>query len=51
MVQLVAVNIVLGATSDLNSEVIGGDLKVGDVIVLNPPTNLLSGGSMFMMGN
>jgi HlyD family secretion protein len=49
--ELVAVNIVLGATSDLNSEVIGGDLKAGDVIVLNPPSNFLSGGSMFMMGN
>jgi HlyD family secretion protein len=49
--KLIAVNIVLGATSDLNSEVIGGDLKVGDVIVLNPPAVFSSGGSMFMMGN
>jgi HlyD family secretion protein len=32
-----AVEIRLGATSDINSEVVGGDLKVGDLIVLNPP--------------
>lgn len=49
--QLLAVNIVLGATSDLNSEVIGGDLKAGDVIVLNPPSLFSGAGSMFMMGN
>jgi HlyD family secretion protein len=49
--QLKAVNIELGATSDLNSEVVGGDLKVGDVIVLNPPAVFSSGGPMFMMGN
>jgi HlyD family secretion protein len=48
--QLVTVNIELGAMSDLNSEVIGGDLRAGDVIVLNPPT-LFTSGSMFMMGN
>jgi HlyD family secretion protein len=47
---LVAVNIELGATSDLNSEVIGGDLKPGDVIVLNPPA-VFSGNSAFMMEN
>jgi HlyD family secretion protein len=32
------VKIRLGATSDTFSEVINGDLKVGDLIVLNPPT-------------
>ncbi len=31
------VEITLGATSDTVSEVIGGDLLVGDVIILNPP--------------
>jgi len=36
----VEVNITLGATSDLVSEVIAGDLKVGDTIVLNPPVAL-----------
>lgn len=34
---LEAVKIVLGASSDTNSEVVGGDLKEGDLIVLNPP--------------
>jgi HlyD family secretion protein len=32
------INITLGATSDTESEVKEGDLKVGDPIVLNPPT-------------
>ncbi|MEJ5225766.1 MAG: efflux RND transporter periplasmic adaptor subunit, partial [Anaerolineales bacterium] len=32
------VTIILGASSDLNSQVTGGDLKEGDLIVLNPPT-------------
>lgn len=27
----------LGATADANSQVVGGDLKVGDQIILNPP--------------
>lgn len=31
------VKVQLGATSDTESEVIGGDLKIGDIIVLNPP--------------
>ena len=34
---LIAVEVRLGATSDTASEVVGGDLKEGDVIVLNPP--------------
>ncbi len=33
-----AVDIQLGATSDLNSEVIGGSLKEGDLVILNPPS-------------
>lgn len=32
------VQIEIGAVSDSNSEVTGGDLKEGDVLVLNPPT-------------
>jgi HlyD family secretion protein len=36
--QLVTVNITLGATSDVASEVVAGDLQQGDAIVLNPPT-------------
>jgi HlyD family secretion protein len=31
------VAVTLGSSSDTDSEVVGGDLKVGDVIVLNPP--------------
>jgi HlyD family secretion protein len=35
--EAVPVKIELGASSDLYSEVTGGDLKVGDLIILNPP--------------
>jgi hypothetical protein len=31
------VDIELGASSDTESEVLEGDLQVGDLIVLNPP--------------
>lgn len=31
------VEITLGASSDTDSEVVGGELKAGDVVVLNPP--------------
>jgi HlyD family secretion protein len=31
------VKIRLGSTSDSDSEVVGGDLKIGDLIILNPP--------------
>jgi HlyD family secretion protein len=34
----VSVEIRLGATSDSNSEVVGGNLKDGDLIILNPPS-------------
>ncbi len=34
----VAVEIRLGATSDSNSEVAGGDLKENDLVILNPPS-------------
>lgn len=33
----VAVEITLGASSDSDSEVVSGDLQVGDLVVLNPP--------------
>ncbi len=36
--QLEPVTVVLGASSDLYSQVVDGDLRVGDEIVLNPPT-------------
>jgi HlyD family secretion protein len=35
---LQAVEITLGASSETVSEVIDGDLQVGDMVVLNPPT-------------
>ena len=44
-----AVNVTIGAISDLQSEVVDG-LKVGDVIVLNPPSDLLSGSNRGMGG-
>lgn len=40
------VQIQIGATSDFQSEVIGGDIKVGDTIVLNPPTEFPMGPGM-----
>jgi HlyD family secretion protein len=39
-----AVEVRLGATSDTNSEVVGGDLKEGDLIILNPPSNTFGPG-------
>jgi HlyD family secretion protein len=36
------VKITLGASSDTVSEVVGGDLKVGDLIILNPPSALFN---------
>ncbi len=36
------VKITLGANSDTMSEVVGGDLKAGDLIILNPPATFLS---------
>ena len=39
-----AVPIVLGASSDLVSEVAGGDLQAGDLIILNPPAESFFGG-------
>ncbi len=44
--QLVPVQVTLGASSDLYSEVIEGDLTAGDTLVLNPPSMLLQGGPM-----
>lgn len=39
-----SIPIELGASSDLFSEVIGGDLAEGDLIILNPPMNFDPGG-------
>jgi len=37
------VNITLGASSDTSSQVIDGDLKPGDKIILNPPSTFING--------
>jgi len=37
--QAVPVNIRLGASANDNSQVVGGNLKTGDLIILNPPAN------------
>jgi HlyD family secretion protein len=42
--ELMPVTVILGASSDLYSEVVGGDLKEGDLIVLNPPTEFQQNG-------
>ena len=44
--------VVLGATSDLYSEVLEGDVNVGDVIILNPPSFVFDTGEphVFMGG-
>jgi len=41
---LETVEIELGASSDLYSEVIGGELQEGDLIVLNPPSSFFENG-------
>jgi len=41
--QLEKVDIELGASSDLYSEVVSGSLKEGDNVVLNPPSEFMTG--------
>ena len=51
--QLQEVEVTLGASSDTHSQVIDGNLQVGDEIVLNPPQDFFGtngGGSPFGMG-
>jgi HlyD family secretion protein len=43
--QQVEIKITLGASSDTVSEIVSGDLKEGDLIILNPSTSLISPGS------
>jgi HlyD family secretion protein len=47
------VEVELGLTSDTVSELVGGDVREGDVLVLNPPTNPFQpgGGPPPGMGN
>jgi HlyD family secretion protein len=44
--QLEPVQVTLGASSNLYSEVVDGDLSAGDTLVLNPPSTLMQGGPM-----
>lgn len=43
-----AIPIEIGAQSDLTSEIISGDVKEGDTVVLNPPTQFEAGQPPFM---
>jgi HlyD family secretion protein len=42
----VPVKVRLGASDDTNSEVVEGDIKAGDLIILNPTTTMAPGGPM-----
>lgn len=42
------VEIQIGATSDLVSQLLPGEVKEGDAVILNPPSELLTGGPPFM---
>jgi len=44
------VDITIGSTSDLQSQVLEGDIKEGDLIVLNPPTEFTPQGGPFSGG-
>lgn len=44
------VDVILGASSDVNSEVISGDLSEGDTIVLNPPLEFSTDGPPAFVG-
>jgi len=48
--QLEVVPVVLGASSDTDSQVLESDLRVGDLIVLNPPLELEQPGPGSFMG-
>jgi HlyD family secretion protein len=45
--QATPVDITIGATSDTNSEVLRGDVKAGDQVILNPPTEIPTGPGSF----
>lgn len=46
--EAVSVDIEIGAQSDMTSEILSGDVKVGDTVILNPPTQFEGGQSPFM---
>jgi len=39
----------IGASSDVESQILEGDVKNGDLLVLNPPVEFTQGGGMPMM--
>ncbi len=41
--EMVEVPVEFGASSDLNSEITGGDIEEGDIVVLNPPLEMITG--------
>ena len=45
--EAVSVNIQIGATSDLYSQILSGDVRAGDLVILNPPTIIEPGGPPF----
>ena len=49
--ELEMVQIVLGASADLYSEVLSGDLQRGDDVVLNPPSEFMTMGGPPPFGN
>jgi HlyD family secretion protein len=48
--QLKPVVIQLGVSSDTQSQVLDGELQAGDLVVLNPPENMIFGGQPGFMG-
>jgi HlyD family secretion protein len=46
----VSIQIKVGATSETNSQVVSGDLKAGDDIILNPPSDTNTNGPAFIRG-
>ena len=44
------VTIELGVSSETHSQVLDGELEEGDLVVLNPPTNMMMGGQPGFMG-
>jgi HlyD family secretion protein len=40
----IPVDVVLGASSDTDSQIVEGDIAAGDLVILNPPTMMFGGG-------
>jgi len=48
--QVTGIPVEIGASSDIETEITKGDLKEGDLIIVNPPSQLFSAGSSNMQG-